>query len=344
VAEAPLLEVQSLVKEFSTAGTLLNPKARIVRAVDNLNFRVERGTTFALVGESGCGKSTTANMILLLETPSSGRILFHGEDIAQRSAAGLTAYRKAVQAVFQDPYSSLSPRMRVRDIVGEPLRIHERLSGKALSLRVGELLEHVGLSPDKAAHYPHQFSGGQRQRIAIARALSLNPELIVLDEPVSALDVSIRAHILNLLSDLQEQLGLSYLLISHDLAIVEHMSDQVAVMYSGQIMETAGADELYGNPIHPYTRSLIAAVPNIDPDIPLNVMVKDEIPNAPSHAGCRFHARCPFAGPDCAHERPELVEAVPSHLVQYCSERCTPLASAKPRLSESAVARPSAVA
>jgi oligopeptide/dipeptide ABC transporter ATP-binding protein len=323
-----LLEVRGLTKHYPPATTLLGPRHGPVRAVDGVSFAVTAGSTVALVGESGCGKSTTANMILLLQQPTAGQILFRGQDILTLKGPHLRSYKRAVQAVFQDPYSSLSPRMRVREIVGEPLRIHERLSGKALARRVGELLEQVGLTSAQGAYYPHQFSGGQRQRIAIARALSLQPALIVLDEPVSALDVSIRAQILNLLTDLQERLGLSYLLISHDLAIVEHMSHLVAVMYAGEIVEMAAGDLLYGSPRHPYTRSLMAAVPSPDPDVPLVNIVKGEVANpADLPSGCRFRPRCPLADDGCGHNEPVLVEAAPAHFVQYCSQRCTPVAN-----------------
>lgn len=322
----PLLEIRSLVKHFPPTGGLISRRRSAVRAVDGISFAVEQGKTFAIVGESGCGKSTTVNMILLLERPTSGQILFRGNDVSRLGGADLLAYRRAVQAVFQDPYSSLSPRMRVRDIIGEPLRIHEGLRGRALDRRVGELLAQVGLSEAKGTLYPHQFSGGQRQRIAIARALALKPQLIVLDEPVSALDVSIRAQILNLLSDLQSELGLTYLLISHDLAIVEHMSHTVAVMYSGQVVEMARQDLIFANPLHPYTRTLMAAVPSPDPDIPMGEIAGGE-PASPSNppSGCRFHPRCKTADPSCAMKEPELVEAARFHLVRYCSPRCTPL-------------------
>jgi len=325
MTDVPLLEVHNLTKQFSVKEGILGHQERVVKAVDGVSFRVDQGRTFSLVDESGCGKSTTANILLLLEQRTSGRVTFRGEELESLSKAGLKDYRRSVQAVFQDPYSSLSPRMRVRDIIAEPLKIHEGLSGRKLSSRVGELLEQVGLSPDRAALYPHQFSGGQRQRIAIARALSLKPALIVLDEPVSALDVSIRAQILNLLTDLQEQLGLSYLLISHDLAIVEHMSHEVAVMYAGQFMEMAPAAELYGDPLHPYTRSLIAAVPSIDPDVPLEGLLATDTAVSVAASGCKFHPRCPLAPPGCAEAQPRFIEVSKNHFVQYCNAHCTPV-------------------
>ncbi len=291
----PLLEVRNLVKHYPLSGGPFGGGTGVVHAVDGVSFGLEHGTTMAVVGESGSGKTTTARVILLLERPTSGSILFQGEELAGARGTLLREYKRSVQAVFQDPYSSLSPRMRVRDIVGEPLQVHERLGRSALRTRVGELLEQVGLNPAAANAYPHQFSGGQRQRVAIARALSLNPKLIVLDEPVSALDVSIRAQILNLLVDLQRERSLSYLLISHDLAIVEHMSHTVGVMYAGQMVELAAAERLYAEPKHPYTEALLAAVPSIDPDTPLGHIVGGDVANpADPPSGCRFHPRCPL--------------------------------------------------
>jgi oligopeptide transport system ATP-binding protein len=313
-ATAPLLEVDGLAKAFDHTGGPMGRRTGQVRAVDGVSFTIAEGTTFALVGESGCGKTTTARMLLLLERPTAGKIRFYGQEVTGLRGRGLRTYKRSVQAVFQDPYASLSPRMRVRDIVGEPLQIHEGLRGKELGIRVAELLDQVGLNPATAAYYPHQFSGGQRQRIAIARAISLNPKLVVLDEPVSALDVSIRAQILNLLVDLQERLGLSYLLISHDLAIVEFMSHQVAVMYAGQIVEVAPSDELYRSPNHPYTQALMAAVPSTDPDTPLGRIAGGEVANpANPPSGCRFHPRCPLRAelgspPICAELAPPLVQ------------------------------------
>ena len=290
-----LLQVEDLVKHFRSSGNWLRGGREAIQAVDGVNFRIEPGETFALVGESGCGKTTVAKMILLLERPTGGRILFRGQDITGMRGAGLKEYKRLVQAVFQDPYSSLNPRMQVMDIIGEPLQVHEGLRGRPLGLRVGELLENVGLSPITGSFFPHQFSGGQRQRIAIARALALNPQLIVLDEPVSGLDVSIRAQILNLLVDLQRDLGLSYLLISHDLAIVEHMSHRVGVMYVGKMVEMAAKDDLYHNALHPYSRALLASVPQPDPDIPMGETISGEVasPISPP-SGCRFHPRCPI--------------------------------------------------
>ena len=316
---ASLLEVEDLTKHFTVGGGLFAGRARSVRAVDGVSFSLEEGTTLALVGESGSGKTTTAQLILLLDTPTSGAIRFAGADITTADRGTLRKYRQSVQAVFQDPYSSLNPRMRVGDIVAEPLRIHGHHGRRELASRVGELFEQVGLNPATARYFPHQFSGGQRQRIAIARALSLNPRLIILDEPVSALDVSIQAQILNLLVDLQKERGLSYLLISHDLAIVDHMSHRVAVMYAGRLVEQAAGKALYAAPRHPYTRALMSAVPSIDPDIPLEHIVGGEAANpADLPSGCRFHPRCPLrralGDPAiCEEVEPPLVEVDPEH-------------------------------
>jgi oligopeptide transport system ATP-binding protein len=305
---AELLEVSGLTKSFSLAEGLLSRHRGVVRAVDDISFTIDEGTTLALVGESGCGKTTTARMILLLDRPTSGAIHFNGVDITGLHRSALKRHKSAVQAVFQDPYTSLNPRMRVGDIVADPLRIHQGLRGGALKARVEELFNQVGIRPTLADSYPHQFSGGQRQRIAIARAISLNPKLVVLDEPVSALDVSIRAQILNLLVDLQDRLGVSYLLISHDLAIVEHMSHTVAVMYGGRIVELATSEVLYKNPQHPYTRALMSAVPHPDPNIPLGSIVGGEAVNPASPpTGCRFQPRCPLAEPAlCSVSQPDL--------------------------------------
>jgi oligopeptide transport system ATP-binding protein len=315
---APLLEVDGITKHYRTAGAIGGDRD-LVRAVDGVSFAIEAGQTLALVGESGSGKTTTAQVILLLEKPTAGTIRFHGVEVSAGDRRVLREYRQAVQAVFQDPYSSLNPRMRVEEIVGEPLRIHGHLGRRELRTKVGELLEQVGLQPKVARYFPHMFSGGQRQRIAIARALSLNPQLIVLDEPVSALDVSIRAQILNLLVDLQRDLGLSYLLISHDLAIVEHMSHRVAVMYAGRLVETAPVDRLYAEPAHPYTTGLMAAVPSLDPDAPLRDIVGGEVANPGDlPSGCRFHPRCPLRRElgepaICVEEDPALLPLAPDH-------------------------------
>ena len=313
----PILEIEGLVKHFPGPGSFLQRNSATVRAVDGVSFSVEEGTTFALVGESGCGKTTVAKNVLLLEKPTSGSVRFQGKEINSFSRHELREYKRAVQAVFQDPYSSLNPRMRVLEIIGEPLQVHEGLRGQSLRVRVGELLESVGLNPVTGGFFPHQFSGGQRQRIAIARALALRPRLIVLDEPVSGLDVSIRAQILNLLVQLQQDLGLSYLLISHDLAIVEHMSHRVGVMYVGKMVELATRDEFYGNTLHPYSNALLASVPQPDPDIPMGSTISGEVAspiNPPS--GCRFHTRCPIylETEMCREVEPEWREVQAGHL------------------------------
>ncbi len=312
-----LLEVNELAKHFRGGGNWLSRGGDVIRAVDGISFHVEEGETFALVGESGCGKTTVAKMILLLERPTRGSISFQGRDVRSIRGGGLRDYKRLVQAVFQDPYSSLNPRMQVRDIIGEPLRVHQGLRGRDLRMRVGDLLENVGLNPVTASFFPHQFSGGQRQRIAIARALALRPRLIVLDEPVSGLDVSIRAQILNLLVDLQRDLGLSYLLISHDLAIVEHMSHRVGVMYVGKMVELATRDDFYGNTLHPYSNALLASVPKPDPDVPMGATIGGEVAspiNPPS--GCRFHTRCPIYQETemCREVEPEWRQVIANHL------------------------------
>jgi oligopeptide/dipeptide ABC transporter ATP-binding protein len=290
---AALLEVDHIAKHYPVRDGIRAGRGRLARAVDDVSFTLDEGQTLALVGESGSGKTTTARLILLLERLTGGEIRLGGENVTRMKGAALRQYKRSVQAVFQDPYSALSPRMRIKDILAEPLEIHERLSGKAMAARVGELLDIVGINTSKADFYPHQFSGGQRQRIAIARALALKPKLLILDEPVSALDVSIRAQVLNLLVDLQEQLNLSYLLISHDLAIVEFMSHWVAVMYAGRIIETAQESRLYTAPAHPYTQALLAAVPLPDPDAPLHDVVRGEVADAADlPSGCSFNPRC----------------------------------------------------
>src|SRR6266403_1695841 len=304
---APLLELENLQKYFPVStGTLLRRKLGWVKAVDGMDFVVHEGETLGLIGESGCGKTTTSKLILLQETPTAGTILFEGRDIAGFAGPELMAYRRAVQVVFQDPFSSLSPRMRVRDIVAEPLEIHTGLSRAAVDERVGKVLELVGLPPDVAPLFPHEFSGGQRQRIAIARALATDTRLIVLDEPVSALDVSVRAQIINQLEHLQRTLGVSYLFIGHDLATVAHISHRIAVMYLGKIVEVADSDALSARPMHPYTKALFAAaLPSHPDDPPHERTIAGEVPSALSPpSGCRFHPRCPSAMPVCAEIEP----------------------------------------
>jgi oligopeptide/dipeptide ABC transporter ATP-binding protein len=305
---APLLEVEGLTKHFAVRRGLLGRSTQLVRAVDAISFTVEAGRTLGLVGESGCGKTTTSRVILGLERPTSGAIRFDGHDVLALDREGLRGYRRAVQAVFQDPYASLDPRMRVGTIVAEPLVINTGLDAAARRRRVAELLDLVGLPDRSATLFPHEFSGGQRQRIAIARALALEPRLVILDEPVSALDVSIRAQILNLLHDLQKRLGVSYLFIAHDLAAVAHMSHAIAVMYLGRIVEWGEADLVALEPRHPYTKALFTAALPVDIDAPREeVTLTGEVPSplAPP-TGCRFHTRCPFAMPHCATQEPVL--------------------------------------
>jgi oligopeptide transport system ATP-binding protein len=314
----PLLEARGLKKYFGVKqGLFLSRKPAWVKAVDGVDFTVNQGETLGIIGESGCGKTTTAKIILLQEAPTAGTVVFDGQDIFGLESRALMDYRRAVQVVFQDPYSSLSPRMRVGDIIGEPLEIHTKLSRQAIRERVGEVLELVGLNADMAVLFPHEFSGGQRQRVAIARALAAHSRLIVLDEPVSALDVSIRAQIISLLEHLQQDLGMSYLFIGHDLATVAHISHRIAVMYLGKIVEVADSQELCANPLHPYTKALFAAALPAHPDEAReDRVIAGEVPSAINPpSGCHFHPRCPFAMPHCVQEEPVLKEVAPSHVV-----------------------------
>jgi oligopeptide/dipeptide ABC transporter ATP-binding protein len=312
-----LLEVRDLTKHFPVGRSLVGGAQGWVKAVDGISFSIKRGETMGLVGESGCGKTTTSKLILAAEAPTAGVIEFEGRNLATLDRQGLMDYRRKVQVVFQDPYSSLSPRMRVGDIIGEPLETHEKLSRRELQSRVEALLTLVGLRPDAARLFPHEFSGGQRQRLAIARALSTNARLVVLDEPVSALDVSIRAHIIGLLEDLQARFGVSYLFIAHDLAAVSHLSQQTAVMYLGKLVEVADSLELCARPLHPYTKALFAASLPSHPDEPREeIVLTGEVPSALNPPrGCHFHPRCPFAMPRCSAEEPELAERGPGHWV-----------------------------
>src|SRR5437667_639603 len=305
----PVLEAKNLTKHFPVKqGVFFSRQVGAVRAVDDISFTIDPGKTLGLVGESGCGKTTTAKMVLLLEQPTGGIMRFEGQDLQTLDGGTLRAYRRSVQAVFQDPYASLNPRMRVGSIIVEPLVTNESLPSAEVKKRTLRLLELVGLPERAATLYPHEFSGGQRQRIAIARALALEPKLVVLDEPVSALDVSIRAQILNLLRDLQQRLGVSYLFIAHDLAAVAHMSHTIAVMYLGKIVEWGDAEAVALEPQHPYTKALFAAALPIDLDGPREeVTLAGEVPSPlDPPAGCRFHPRCPFALPRCATEEPAL--------------------------------------
>jgi oligopeptide transport system ATP-binding protein len=313
-----LLEVENLVKHFPVGGGMFSSPTGAVRAIDGVSFTLRRGETLGLVGESGCGKTTTGRCILRLERPTSGRIVFEGVDLASLGEAEMRAVRRRVQVTFQDPYSSLNPRMTIGQILAEPLKVHGIVRDPAgRQARVQELLEQVGLHRQHARRYPHQLSGGQRQRVGIARALAMEPSLIICDEPVSALDVSIQAQIINLLEDLQQRLGLTYLFIAHDLSVVRHISDRVAVMYLGKIVEIADRAALYEEPLHPYTRALLSAVPIPDPAVEASrerTVLRGEVPsplNPPP--GCVFHPRCPIAVARCSAEVPALREIRRAH-------------------------------
>ena len=315
----PLLKVVDLKKHFPIRGGLLQRVVDHVHAVDGVSFEVAKGETLGLVGESGCGKSTTGRCILQLITPTSGSVTFEGREVTEVGAKELRALRRDMQIIFQDPFASLNPRMTVGAIIGEALVIHNLAKTKAEhEARVVQLLETVGLRPDHMRRFPHEFSGGQRQRIGIARALAVEPKLIICDEPVSALDVSIQAQVINLLEDLQGQLGLTYIFIAHDLSVVEHISTRVAVMYLGRIVEIAPADELYAKPLHPYTEALLSAVPIPDPEIKRQrIKLEGDVPNPiRPPTGCHFHTRCPIRQlPMCATEVPKLEQGANGHWV-----------------------------
>jgi oligopeptide/dipeptide ABC transporter ATP-binding protein len=324
---APLLSVRELVKHFPVKKGLLQRAVGQVHAVDGISFDIAEGETLGLVGESGCGKSTAGKTILKLIDPTAGEIRINGERIDGLSRGEMRPYRRQLQVVFQDPYSSLNPRLRIRDIIGEPLVNYGVSGGQELEDQVEELALKVGLRADALHRFPHEFSGGQRQRIGIARALALHPSLIICDEPVSALDVSVQAQVINLLADLQQEFGLSYLFVAHDLAVVEHISHRIAVMYLGKIVELADKRALFTRPQHPYTEALLSAVPVPDPEAARRrIILKGDVPspiNPPS--GCRFHTRCPHAFTRCFKEEPEMREILPGHRVA-CHLRDVPAA------------------
>ena len=309
-----LLEVEGLVKHFPVRGGVFGRTSGHVRAVDGVDFHLDEGETLAIVGESGCGKSTVGRLVLRLIEPSAGRVRFEGDDLLSLDADQMRARRRRLQVIFQDPYASLNPRMTIGAMLGEPLYLHRLVADETeRRVRIGELLELVGLRPEHARRYPHEFSGGQRQRLAIARALAVEPKLIVADEPVSALDVSIQAQVINLMKALQQRFGLAYIFISHDLAVVKHIADRIAVMYLGRIVETATTDELFRNPRHPYTRALLAAVPLPDPTAARErALLEGDIPSALAPPpGCLFHTRCRFARESCRRDVPALADDGP---------------------------------
>jgi len=315
----PLLEVTDLVKHFPVkSGVVVDRVVAHVKAVDGVSLTINEGETLGLVGESGCGKSTLSRTILQLTAPTSGSVKFLGEELVGRSRRSLRPVRRQMQMIFQDPYASLNPRKRVGQIIGEPMELHGLANGRDVNKRVQDLLDRVGLSAEHASRYPHEFSGGQRQRIGIARALALKPKLIIADEPVSALDVSVQAQIVNLLKDLQTELGLSYLFVAHDLGVVRHVSDRVAVMYLGRIVESAPAGQLYDHPLHPYSNALLSAVPIPDPKLNISrerLVLEGDVPSPiDPPSGCHFHTRCPWATEVCTTDDPRLEELEAAHV------------------------------
>ncbi|XMB87406.1 ABC transporter ATP-binding protein [Mycoplasmatota bacterium WC44] len=314
--QKPLIEVKNLKKHFLVGKGLMNKK--VLTAVDGLDFYINKGETFGLVGESGCGKSTTGRTIIKLYNPTDGEIIYDGVDIANLSEREMMPYRKKIQMIFQDPYASLNGRMTVTDIIGEGIDTHNISSGNTKQERIYNLLERVGLKKEHASRYPHEFSGGQRQRIGIARALAIEPELIICDEPISALDVSIQAQVVNMLEDLQEEMGLTYLFIAHDLSMVKHISDRIGVMYLGKMMEVATSDELYANPLHPYTKALLSSIPVADPKAAKEerIILEGDVgsPINPK-PGCRFASRCRYCEKNCETETPEFREIIEGHYI-----------------------------
>ena len=312
-----LLEVKDLRKYFSVGNGFFNQKKSYLKAVDGISFSINKGETFGLVGESGCGKSTTGRTILRLYNATGGEVIYDGQDLAGMSEKQIKPYRKRIQMIFQDPYASLNGRMTVNDIIGEGITIHELYKGAEKQDRIYNLLSHVGLKREHSNRYPHEFSGGQRQRIGIARALSVEPELVICDEPISALDVSIQAQVVNMLEDLQQELGLTYLFIAHDLSMVKHISDRIGVMYLGKLVEVCESAELYKNPLHPYTKALLSAIPIPDPELTRSnqrIILEGDVPSPiDPPVGCRFASRCPMKTTQCTEENPELKEMAPGH-------------------------------